>query len=166
MRNSQNLEAALSATAERLTPGSGATAVHDFKNDIAMIASSSDEQIKRYAGGEVLLVAPAVFESKQPDGDPVTIGKGRLGLIAVYREGLVFVRGIAFGARESKAFAATDVTVERVTTVLDGAAVPGVRIAARHGRLKLALAIAHGPQPGDTAAQAAVCEEIVGLLAR
>jgi hypothetical protein len=166
MRDSKDLEAALSATADRLTRGSGAAAVHDFKNEIGMITSSSDDQIRRYAGGEVQLVAPAVFESKQPDGDPVTIGKGREGLIAVYPDGLVFVRGIAFGARESKAYAATDVAVERVTTVLNGAEVPGVRIVGRHGKPKLALAIAHGQEPGNAAEQAAVCDEIVGLLAR
>jgi hypothetical protein len=164
MRNSDNLEAALSATAERLAPGSGAQTVRDFKNDIGMIAASSDNLIKRYAGGEVLLIAPAVFETKQPDGDPVVITKGREGVVAVFPEGVVVVRGIAFGARESKAYPATDVEVERVTTVLDGAQIPGIRITGRHGKPKLALAIAHGP--GDAAEQAAVSDEIVRLLAR
>jgi hypothetical protein len=166
MSSRQDLEAALAATAERLSPGTGANAAGDFKNEIAMVASSSDDLIKRFSRQEVRLAAPAVFESKQPDGDPVTIGKGREGLIVVFPDGLVFVRGVAFGARESKAIAVTDVSVERVTTVLNGTEVPGLRIAGRSGRPKFAVAITHGQAPGSPTEQAAVRDEIHQLLAR
>lgn len=166
MPSRQELETALTATAERITPGSGAAAAAHFKNELGMIASPSDNDIKRYARGDVLLVAPAVVEAKQTDGDPVTIGKPHDGLIAVFAGGVVIVRGVAFGARESKAYAATDLTVERITTVLDGAEVPGVRITGRHGRPKLALALVQAGQTGVAAEQAAVGDEIVRLLAR
>jgi hypothetical protein len=161
-----NIEAALSATAERLSPGSGATAVSHFKNEIAMIEGSSDDVIRRFAKQEVRIAAPAVFESKRPDGDPVTIEKAREGLIVVFPDGLVFVRGIGFGARESKALKAGDVSVERVTTVLNGTEVPGLRITARVGKPKFALAIAQAQAPGSSTEQAAVRDEIVDLLAR
>jgi hypothetical protein len=166
MGNRANIEAALSATADRLSPGSGAAAVKEFKNEIAMIDGSSDDLIRRYAKQEVKIAAPAVFESKRPDGDPVTIEKAREGLLVVFPDGLVFVRGIGFGARESKALNAGDVTVERVTTVLNGTQVPGLRITARMGRPKFAVAIAQAQVPGNATEQAAVRDEIVELLAR
>jgi hypothetical protein len=106
-----------------------------------------------------------VFESKRPDGDPVTIEKAREGLIVLFPEGLVFVRGIGFGARESKALPAGDVTVERVTTVLDGTEVPGLRITARAGKPKFAVAITHAQAPGSPTEQAKVRDEIFELLA-
>lgn len=166
MPSRQDLETALAATADRISPGSGAEAAHHFKNELGMIASPSDNDIKRYARGDVLLVAPTVVEAKQPDGDPVTIGKVHEGLIAVFPDGVVIVRGVAFGARESKAYAATDLTIERITTVLDGTEVPGVRITGRHGRPKLAFALTQEKQTGVVAEQDAVCNEIVRLLAR
>lgn len=89
MSNRHDLEAALASTAERLHPSTGATAVDRYKNDIGMIVSSADGLITRYARDEVRLVAPAVVESKQTDGDPVTIGKAKDGLIAVFPEGVV-----------------------------------------------------------------------------
>ena len=78
----------------------GRRAVSHFKNEIAMIDGSSDDVIRRYAKQEVRIAAPAVFESKRPDGDRVTIEKPREGVIVVFPDGLVFVRGIGFGARE------------------------------------------------------------------
>jgi hypothetical protein len=161
-----NIEAALSATADRLNPGSGATAVSHFKNEIAMIEGSSDDLIRRSAKQEVRIAAPAVFESKHLDGDPVTIEKPREGLIVVFPDGLVFVRGIGFGARESKALKAGDFSVERVTTILNGTEIPGLRITARMGRPKFAVAIAQAQAPGSPPEQAAVRDEIVELLAR
>jgi hypothetical protein len=162
----EDIEAALSATADRLSPGSGASAVSQFKNDIAMIAGSSDDTIRRYARQEVRIAAPAVFESKRPDGDPVTIEKPREGVIVVFPDGLVFVRGVAFGARESKALRAGDFSVERVTTVLNGTEIPGLRITARMGKPKFAVAIAQAQAPGSPTEQQAVRDEIVELLAR
>jgi hypothetical protein len=161
-----NIEAALSATANRLSPGSGASAVKHLSNDIAMIDGSSDDAIRRYAKQEVRIAAPGVFESKRPDGDPVTIEKPRDGLLVVFPDGLVFVRGVAFGARESKALKAGDFSVERVTTVLDGTEVPGLRITARIGKPKFAVAIAQAQAPGSPPEQAAVRDEIFELLAR
>jgi hypothetical protein len=161
----ENLGAALSATADRLSPGSGAKAARHFKYELEMIAGSSDGQIRRYAAQEVKIAAPAVFESKRPDGDPVTIEKAREGLIVVFPDGLVFVRGIGFGARESKAIQAGDFSVERIATVLNGTQVPGLRITARAGKPKFAVAIAHAQAPGSAAEQAAVRDEIFQLLA-
>jgi hypothetical protein len=166
MPSRQDLETALAATADRLNPGTGAAAADHFKYELGMIASPSDNDIKRYARGDVLLVAPAVVEAQQTDGDPVTIGKPHAGLIAVFPDGVVIVRGVAFGARESKAYAATDLTIERITTVLDGSEVPGVRISGRHGRPKLAFALTQEKQTGVAAEQASVSDEIVRLLAR
>jgi hypothetical protein len=160
-----NLEAALSATAERLSPGSGAEAASHFKHELDMIAVSQDDLIRRLATQEPRVAFPAVFESKRPDGDPVTITKAREGLIVVFPDGLVLVRGIGFGARESKALNAGDFSVERVTTVLNGTEVPGLRIAARGGKPTFALAISQVRSPGSPAEAAAVRDEIVELLA-
>jgi hypothetical protein len=161
-----NIEAALSATADRLSPGTGANAVKHFKNEIAMIEGSSDDLIRRYAQQEVKIAAPAVFEAKRPDGDPVTIEKAREGLIVVFPDGLVFVRAIGFGALESKALAAGDISVERVTTVLNGTQVPGLRITGPRGKPKFAVATAQAEMPGNATEQAAVRDEVYELLSR
>ncbi len=165
MSNRANIEAALSATADRLSPGAGAKALSHFKNEIGMIDNSQDALIRRYATQEVKIASPAVFEAKHPDGDPVAIQKPHDGVIAVFPDGLVFVRGIGFGAMESKGYAAADVSVERVTTVLNGAQVPGLRITAGMGK-KLAVAISQSDAPGSPTEQASVRDEIFELLAR
>ncbi|MFN8168052.1 MAG: hypothetical protein U0S36_04645 [Candidatus Nanopelagicales bacterium] len=164
MSDRHALEAAVSAAAERLAPGSGASAADHFKNEIGMVSMAQDASVKRYARGDIRLVVPAIVEAKQPDGDPVAIAKGRDGLVVVLTEGIVVVRGIAFGARESKGYALSDVTAERITTVLDGAQVPGVRIAGRHGKPKLALAIALEEAQTLSEEQAALADELVALL--
>jgi hypothetical protein len=161
MSNRQDLEAALSSTADRLNPGTGAKAVEHHKNDINMLVSSADRLIKRFVGSEVRLVVPVVVEAKQTDGDPVTIAKAKDGLIAIFAEGVVIIRGVAFGARESKPYDVADLTAESITTVLDGAQVPGVRVVGRHGKPKLALAVVHEDAAAD---QSAVRDEIVQLL--
>ena len=166
MSNRANIEAALSATADRLSPGSGVKAPKHFRLEIQMIASSDDDSVRRVSSQEVLIAAPAVFESKRPDGDPVTIHKPHEGLIAVFPDGLVIVRGIGFGARESKAFSAGDFSFERVTTMLEGTEVPGLRITGRTGKPKFAVAITQAEAPGSPTEQAAVRDEIVELLAR
>lgn len=131
-----------------------------------MIDGSSDDLIRRYAKEEVAIAAPAVFESKRPDGDPVTIEKAREGLLVVVPDGLIFVREIGFGARESKALKASDMSVERVTTVLNGTEVPGLRIKARLGKPKFAVAIGQAQVSATPTEQAAVRDEIFELLAR
>ena len=155
------IEAALAATAERLSPGSGADVVRHAKNDLQTISASSDGFDRRYADEEVSIAAPVVFESKQPDGDPVTFKKKQEGLIVVFPDSFVFVRAMGFGAREVKGLKASDLSVEQVTTVIDGAQVPGLRVTGRLGKPKFAVAIAQG----SPAEQAAVRDEIVGLLA-
>jgi hypothetical protein len=164
MSNRANIEAALSATADRLSPGSGAGAIRHFKNEIAMITGSQDDMIRRYATQDVRIAAPAVFESKKPDGDPVTFVKPREGLIVVFTDGIVFVRQVAFGARESKSLKTADLSVERVTTVLEGTELPGLRITARRGKPTFALAISQTEAPDSATEQAAVRDEIVELL--
>jgi hypothetical protein len=161
-----SIEAALSATADRLNPGSGAKAVRHAKNDLSTIEASSDNFNRRYADAELKIVAPVVFETKNPDGDLVTIKKIHEGLIVVYPDSFIFVRGIAFGAREVKSLGLGDVTVEKVTTVLNGTQVPGLRIAGRAGRPKFALAIAQGKEPGNPTEQAAVRDEMYEFLTR
>jgi len=166
MGNQANIEAALSATADRLSPGSGAKALSHLKYEIGMISSSQDDSVRRVSSQEALIVAPAVFESKHPDGDPVTIQKPHDGLLAVFPGGLVIVRGIGFGARESKGLQAGDFSVERVTTVLNGTEVPGLRVTARIGKPKFAAAITQSDAPGSPTEQAAVRDEIFELLSR
>jgi hypothetical protein len=166
MSSRADLDAALSATADRLSPGSGTNAVSHFTSQLEMIAHSSDDAIRRYVTGEVKIAAPGVFESKRPDGDPVTIEKARDGLLVVFSDGLVFVRGLAFGAMESKALSRGDVLVEKVMTVLNGTEIPGLRIAARAGKPKFAVAIAQEQAPGSPTEQAAVRDEIYELLAK
>jgi hypothetical protein len=166
MSTRANIEAALAATADRLSPGSGASAVSHFKSDITMIASSPDDSIRRHTTGDISIAVPAVFESKRPDGDPVTIEKPRDGLIVVYAAGLVVVRPVAFGARESKAFGAGDVSVEKITTVINGTDVPGLRITAHGGKPKFAVAIGQAEAPANSAQQAAVRDEVYELITK
>jgi len=166
MSNRANIEAALSATADRLVPGSGAAALSHYWSELVMIESPSDDLTRRYSTQDVRIAAPAVFESKRPDGDPVPIRKPRDGLIVVFTEGIVLVRQIGFGACESKALEDGDFSVERITTVLDGAEVPGLRITPRTGTPTFALAITEGQTSGSATEQAAVRDEIAELLAR
>lgn len=159
----QEIEAAFPATAERLSPGSGESALRHAKNDISVISATSEDYDSRFAGQDLAIVSPAVFETKHPDGDPVTIKKRHDGLIAVFRDGFLFVRGMGFGAREVKALRKDEVTVEKVTTVLDGAETPGLRITGRSGP-KFALAIALEKAASDAAAQEAVRDEVYDAL--
>jgi hypothetical protein len=160
------IEAALSQTAERLSPGSSASALRHARNDFATILASSEDFDRRYADETVRIAAPAVFEAKHPEGDPVRFDKKRDGLIVVYSDSLIFVRGMGFGAREVEGLRKDEVTVEPVTAVLDDAGeVPGLRIAARSGKPRFALVVALPDQPSDPVAQSAVRDEIVALLA-
>jgi hypothetical protein len=76
-------------------------------------------------------------------------------------------RAIGFGAREVKPIRKDEVSVEKVTTVLDGAEVPGLRITGGFGMPKLAFAIAIAlpKRSGNPAEQAAVRDEVYDLLA-
>lgn len=158
------IETALSATAERLTPGSGSKVAHHAKNDLAVIDASSENLSKRYADADVALAVPAIFEAKHPDGDPVTIDKKHDGVIIAFTDSFIFVRGIGFGAREVKALSKNDVTVESISMILDGATVPGVRITGRGGKPHFAAAVTVEGGSNDPAAQAAVRDELVALL--
>jgi hypothetical protein len=158
------IEAALSATADRLNPGSGPKAVRHAKNDFTTIDASSENLSRRYADEDVAIAAPAVFEAKHPDGDPVTIDKKHDGVIIVFSDSFIFVRGMAMGLREVKAVRNDEVTVERVTTVLDGTEIPGLRITGRAGKPHFAFAIALAKEAGDPTEQAAVRDEIYELL--
>jgi hypothetical protein len=160
------IEAALSATAERLSPGSGPGAAKEARNDLATISASSEGFDRRYANDPIEMAAAAVFETKHPDGDPVRFDKKRDGLVVVYPDSLIFVRGMGLGAREVKSLEKSAVTVEKVTALLDGVEVPGLRIAARSGKPTLALVIASSKHPADPAAQAALRDELYTLLAR
>ena len=159
------IEAALSATADRLNPGSGADAVRQARNDLMTIDASSENLNRRYASEEVMIATTAIFEAKHPGGDPVTIEKKQEGLIVVFSDSFILARGVRFGAHEVKALRRSDVSVEKVTTVLDGAQVPGLRIMGGFGGPKLALAIALPNGPQDLAEQAAVRDEVYDLLA-
>jgi hypothetical protein len=155
------IEAALAATAERLSRGSGADAVRDAKNDLMTISASSDGFDRRYANEEISIAAPVVFESKHPDGDPVTFKKKQEGLIVVFPDSFIFVRAMGFGAREVKGLKTSEVSVERVTTDIDGTQVPGLRITGSMGKPKFAVAITQGSPTEQTA----VRDEILALLA-
>ncbi|MCU0270140.1 MAG: hypothetical protein MUF83_16045 [Acidimicrobiales bacterium] len=160
------IEAALSATADRLNPGSGAKAVHHAKNDLATIGGTEEDFNSRYADEEVEIASPAVFEAKHPDGDPVTFKKHHDGVIIVFSDSFLFVRRMGFALREIKALRTDEVSVERVTTVLDGTEVPGLRITGPGGKPTFALAIAESKEPGNPTEQAAVRDEIYELLTR
>lgn len=159
------IEAALSATADRLSPGSGAGTVKHAKNDLMTISGTSENLDRRYANEDVVVASTAIFEAKHPDGDPVTIKKKHEGLLVVFSDSFIFVRGMGFGAREVKAVNKNEVTVEKVTMLLDGAQVPGLRITARIGKPKFAVAIAEEKTVSNPAALAEVRDEIYEILA-
>ena len=159
------IEAALSATADRLNPGSGADAVRQARNDLMTIDASSENLSRRYADEDVRIATPAIFETKNHTGDPVTIQKKQEGLIVVFSDSFILARAAGFGMHEVKAIRKSDVSIEKVTTMLDGAAVPGLRIMGGFGGPKLALAIALSKGPGNPAEQAAVRDEAYDLLA-
>jgi hypothetical protein len=159
------IEVALAATAERLNPGSGAAAVSHAKNDLATIEASSENLGRRYANDDVALAAPAAFEAKHPDGDPVKVGKRHDGVIVVFADSFIVVRGMGFGARDVKTFGKGEVSVDRITMVLDGADVPGVRINDRRGKPLFAAAITPSDDQCDATARAAVRDELSSLLA-
>jgi hypothetical protein len=158
------IEAALSATAERLSPGSGEKAVHHAKNDLMTIDGTEENLNRRYADEEVRIASPAVYESKHPDGDPVEFKKAHDGVIIVFSDSFVFVRGMGFALREVKAVRNDEVDVEKVTTVLDGTEVPGLRITGKVGKPHFALAITVPKASSDPAQQAAVRDEIHAFL--
>jgi hypothetical protein len=159
------IDAALSATAERLSPGSGPDVLKHLKNDVSMIDASSENLSHRYANEDPAIATPAVFEAKHPEGDPVNVGKVHEGLIAVFSDSVIVVRAIGFGARDVKVYKKDEISAEPVTMVLDGANVAGLRIADRHGKPKFAIAIALPGHQSDATAQAAVRDEIRSLLA-
>jgi hypothetical protein len=158
------VEAALTATAERLSPGAGHDTVHHAKNDLSTIDASSENLSRRYEHEDVAIATPAVFEAKHPDGDPVSVGKPHDGVIIVFPDSFIFVRGIGFGAREVKALGKSDVTVERVSMVLEGATVPGLRINGPNGKPMFAAAIAIEGRACQLTAQEAVRDEIASVL--
>lgn len=155
MKIRPTIEAALSATADRISPGSGADAPKRNKNLLMTIDGTSEDLNGRYGGQQVQIVVPVIVETKHPDGDPVTIGKPHDGLLVVYPD------SIGFGAVDIKTHDKRDVTVESIATVLDGAEVPGLRLVA--GK-PAALAIAQEKHPGNLAEQAAVRDEALRLL--
>jgi hypothetical protein len=158
------IEAALSATAERLSPGSGDKAVHHAKNDLSTIDATEADLNRRYADQEVVIASPGVFEAKHLDGDPITFKKHHDGVIVVFADSFVFVRGMGFGVREVKAVNSHDVSVERVTAVVDGTDVAALRITGGVGGPKFAIAITQPKVAGDPAEQAAVRDQIYDLL--
>ncbi len=158
------IETALSATAERLHPGSGHDAVHHAKNDLSLIDATQDDLNGRYADQDVVIAAPAVYEAKHFDGDPVTFKKHHDGVIIVFSDSFIFIRGMGFGAREIKAVRADEVDVERITAVIDGTEAPGLRITGHSGKPHFALAVGSSKDAGDPAAQAAVRDEIHAAL--
>ena len=118
------IEAALSDTADRLAPGSGADAVRHAKNLLMSIDGSSEDYSHRYANEAVGIAAPLVVEAKHPEGDPVTIKKKHDGLIVVFSDSFIEVRKMGFGVTEVNSYRKDDVTVEPITTVLDGTEAP------------------------------------------
>lgn len=161
-----DIEAALSGTADRLSPGSGASVVKGLRNDLSVIGASSENLDSRYANDTISIAAPVVFEAKKPAGDPVRFEKKRDGLVVVYSDSFIFVRGIGLGAREVKALKKSDITVERVTAVLDGVEVPGLRINASSGKPEFALAITLPKHSADPAAQVAIRDELYDRLSQ
>ncbi len=159
------IEAALSATADRLSPGSGPGVARHAKNDLMTISGTSENLDRRYANEDVVVASTAIFEAKHPDGDPVTIKKKHEGLLVVFADSFIFVRGIGFGAREVKALGKNEVTVEKVTTVIDGTQVPGLRITGRAGKPNFAAGIALPKDASNPTEQAAVRDELYAALA-
>jgi hypothetical protein len=158
------IEAALSATADRLSPGSGDQAVHHAKTDLSLIDATEENLNGRYADAPVVLASPAVFEAKHIDGDPVTFKKHHDGVIIVFSDSFIFIRGMGFGAREIKAVRKDEVAVEQVTAVVDGADVPGLRISGRAGKPKFVLAVTQSKVACDPTEQSAVRDEIHELI--
>jgi hypothetical protein len=158
------IEAALSATAERLSAGSGHDPVRHAKNDIATIEASSGNLAGRYADEEVRLAAPLVVETKHPEGDPVTFTKAHDGIVVVFASSFVFVRGMGFGAREIEVVECRDATVERVTAVVEGTRQPAVRVTGPAGKPTFVAVVASEKASPAPEAQAAVLDELVGLL--
>jgi hypothetical protein len=158
------IEAALTATADRLSPGAGSKVARHAKNDLATIEASSDNLARRYANEDVRLATPAIFETKEPAGDPVHFTKAHDGVIVVFADSFVFVRGMGFGAREVDAVSIADVSVERVTAVLDGREVPAVRVTGHAGKPKFVAAIDVEKETAQPAEQLAVRDELAALL--
>ena len=159
------IDAALTATAERLRAGSGAAVLKELKNDVAMIDTSKENLSRRYAGVDPAIALPAVFEAKHPEGDPVAVGKRHDGLVVVFPDSIVVVRGIGFGAREVTVLGKDEISVEPVSLALDGAQLPGLRVLDRRGKPKYAVGVALPDGQGDPAAAQAVRDEVLALLA-
>jgi hypothetical protein len=164
MKIRPKIEDALSVTAERLTPGSGSKAVHHAKNDLSLIDATSEDLNGRYADQDVVIASPGLFETKHLDGDQVTFSKHHDGVIVVFPGSFLFIRRMGLGAREIKAVNAGDVTVEPVTTVVDGAEIPGLKVTGHAGGPHFAMAIAQEKQQSDPAQQTAVRDEIHAAL--
>lgn len=160
------VEGALSATAERLAPGSATQVLKHAKNDISVLGATQEDFAARYANDDVLIAAPVIYESKQPDGDPVTFKKKHSGIIIVFPGSLLYVREMGFGARDIKAVPVGDVSIEQVMTVMDGKQVPGLRITAHSGKPHFAFVISDAKTACDPVQQAALRDEMFGLLAR
>jgi hypothetical protein len=158
------IEAALTATADRLSPGAGSKVARHAKNDLATIEASSDNLARRYANEDVRLATPAIFETKEPAGDPVHFTKAHDGVVVVFADSFVFVRGMGFGAREVDAVSIADVTAERVTAVIDGREVAAVRVTGHAGKPKFVAAIDIEKETAQPAAQLAVRDELAALL--
>jgi hypothetical protein len=158
------IEIALSETAERLSPGSGDRAVRHAKNDLVTIDGTSENLNARYANSDVVVATSGVFEAKHVDGDPVAITKGHEGLVIAFSDSFIFIRGMGFGAREIKALGKGDVSVEKITTTLDGADVPGLRIKGRVGKPHFAVAITVPKEACDPSAQLAVRDALYDAL--
>lgn len=158
------IEAALSTTADRLSPGSGEQAVHHAKNDLSLIDATQEDLNGRFADDDVAIASPATFEAKHFDGDPVAFKKHHDGVIVVFSDSFLFIRGMGFGAREIKAVRKDEVNVERITAEIDGTDVPGLRITAHAGKPKFALAVTQTKADCDPTVQAAVRDEIYEQL--
>lgn len=159
------VEAALSATSERLSPGSGAQTVRHAKNDLSLIGATQEDLDGRYANEEVKIAVPVIFEAKHPEGNPVVIKKKHEGLIIAFSDSFIYIRGMGFGARDIKALTVNEVSVEPVATELDGVQTPGLRITGPGGKT-FALAIAVSKTAMDAAQQAAVRDELYAALAQ
>lgn len=155
------VEAAYTATAERLNPGSGTAAAKHAKNMLMTIDGTQENLSARFGSQELQIALPVVVEKKHPDGDPVTIGKPHDGVLVVYSDGLIFIRKMGFGAVEIKAHSKSEVTSEPVAAILDGTEVAGLRLNAGH---TFALAVAQSDQAADPAASAAVRDEALAAL--
>ncbi len=84
--------------------------------------------------------------------------------LVVFADSFIFVRGLGFGAREVKALGKNEVTVEKITTVIDGTQVPGLRITGRAGKPNFAAGIALPKDASNPTEQAAVRDEVHAAL--